>query len=55
MLHAQPKAQLALIHTQFPLDAAGTMEERFSTAHGVIFERHTLPGGAQLWFKVERG
>jgi len=52
--HSKPGCNLALIHTQLPLDADGTKEERFTTARGVIFERHTLPGGAQFWFKVEQ-
>jgi hypothetical protein len=50
-VHAQPKAKLHLLETQPPLIEGGVIVERYTTRHGVVFERHSIPGGPVQWYK----
>jgi len=54
VLHKRPDAHLQPVETQPPLIPDGITVERFTTAHRVIFERHTDANGVETWFKVER-
>lgn len=54
VLHKRPDAHLQLLSTQPPLIPDGVAVERFVTARGRIFERHTTAIGIETWFKVER-
>jgi len=55
VLHVKPSATLAPVSVQEPLLPEGPRVERFSTARGKLFERHTSAAGAEIWYKVERG
>lgn len=52
---AQPRARLQSLGVQSRLLPDAPEVERFTTAHAVIFERHTTSAGVETWWKVERG
>jgi hypothetical protein len=49
---AEPRAQRQLVETQPPLLPEGVKVERFVTAHGAVFERHTADNEVVTWYRV---
>jgi hypothetical protein len=54
MLVTKPRARLVLFETQLALTPNAPHIYRYSTAHRVVFERHSFADGRELWYKVTK-
>jgi hypothetical protein len=50
-VHAAPRSRVTLFETQPALLEGGVIVERYTTKHGVVFEKHYIPGGPVQWYK----
>lgn len=53
ILCEKPKARLVAFESQMMFAEFGAQIVRYSTAHKVIFEKHSFPTGKVLWYKVK--
>lgn len=50
----KPRAAIVLFESQHALTKDAPLIERYSTARGIVFEKHTEPSGRVLWYRVKQ-